>query len=198
MRALINPYPDSRSYTPSLPDLRFALLRNTPVEHEGFTLALFSQSSTSSSEATSASATSTPAAAEGESEAGLAVNAMGQVLIMSREDWAKLMRLVKQFAANKLPETGYRNTWIVEHETTCQPIDRLLVPSAEGQLEETGVSGFSYTERRLNQPVEGITELPEVLFHLVLLGLEGRDGYVKGEEDPVMIDKIKNLLKAYF
>lgn len=199
MRALGNPYPDPHSYTPSLPNLRFAMLRNTPVDHEGFTLALFSQSSTSSSEATSASASSSLPAAEGQGEAGLAINAMGQVLILERDDWATLMGLVEEFTSSKLPQTdSSQNTWIIEHEVTSQPIDRLLVPLPEGQMEETRVSGFSYTERRLHQPIEGITQLPEVLFHLVLLSLEGRDGYVKGEEDPMVISKVKDLLKAYF
>lgn len=94
---------------------------------------------------------------------------------------------------NEIPRAGgFQNTWIIKQPITSQPIDRVFVPSFEGNLKET-----SPTKRRLANLVEGITELLDVLFHLFRLGLEGREGFVKGE-DEVVVGKVTDVLKDYF
>ncbi|KAF7969189.1 hypothetical protein HWV62_27965 [Athelia sp. TMB] len=197
-RALTNPHPDPHNFTPSFPNLRFAMLRDAQVG-DSFTLALFSQSSTSSSEATFASASSPSEAVKGKGESGVAIDAMGQVLNLSREDWATFMGLVEQLTTSKLlqPKSSI-STWMVAHSVSCRPIEELFAPAAEGGLGWTRVAAFSASEKRLSEPNGNATVLPDVLFHLVRLGLEGREGYIKQQQDQVVISKVKSLLEAHF
>ncbi|KAJ7484701.1 hypothetical protein FB451DRAFT_1028760 [Mycena latifolia] len=152
------------SFTPTRAALSLAVLGNTPVELEGFILALF--------------------------DAGddkVTVDAMGRVLLVSDADYAGVVELARQMAT-ELPETGrFRNTWVIKHATTSQLIERLLLV-VDGQLKETSVQGFVKTMTELKTPVGDIDELPDVLSEVAGLVLEERMGYSE------MVQKVKDIL----
>ncbi|KAJ7076084.1 hypothetical protein B0H15DRAFT_790932 [Mycena belliarum] len=165
-------HPNPTSFTPTHEALSLVVLRNTPVEPEGFTLALF----------------------DGGSDK-VAVDAMGRVLIVSDGDYAGVTDLAQR-VATELPETGnFRNTWIIKHPATSQPIDRLLVV-VEGKLKETSVQGFVKGKTELKAPVGVISELPGVLNEAAGLILEGRNGYSRGSGDSHMVQKVKDILNG--
>ncbi|KAI0093596.1 hypothetical protein BDY19DRAFT_881625 [Irpex rosettiformis] len=162
------PYPSPATFTPTRASLAFAVLRNAQADPEGFTLALFSPD--------------------------LAVDARGKVLLLQKTDWDGLVGLAGETV--DLPKTGkFWNAWKVRQERTSQPIDRLLVATSEsGELVETSVQGWEKGKTELSEPVGEIAQLPPVLDELVGLVREGREGYVKGEEDKIVIGKIKDVL----
>ncbi|KAJ6590540.1 hypothetical protein DFH09DRAFT_1074156 [Mycena vulgaris] len=165
-------HPSPASFTPTLASLSLAVLRNTPVEPEGFTLALFD--------------------AGGEK---VAVDAMGRVLLVPDADYTPIVDLARRMAL-ELPETGtFRNTWVLKHAATSQPIDRLLVV-VDGGLKETSVQGFVKGKTELKTPVEDIAALPGLLNEVAGLVLEGRTGYSRGSGDTAMVQKVKDILSA--
>ncbi|KAJ7660065.1 hypothetical protein B0H17DRAFT_954264 [Mycena rosella] len=165
-------HPSPSSFTPTLASLSLAVLRNTAVEPEGFTLALF--------------------------DAGddkVAIDAMGRVLLVSDPDYAGVIDLARRVAV-ELPETGrFRNTWVLKHAATSQPIDRLLVV-VDGRLKETSVQGFVKGKTELKIPVGDIGELPDVLGEVAGLALEGRTGYSRGSGDSAIVQKVKDILSG--
>lgn len=168
------PHPDPHSFTPTLPTVLLAVLRNAPTDPEGFTLAIF----------------------DSPSQQLTVVDASGHVRLIERShtDAQALLDLASSTA--ELPDTGtWRNTWVVKQERTSQPIDRIFALK-EGTLKETSVQGFDKTKRTLRDPVGDVEELPAVLWELTGLVLEGREGYVKGEEDQVVLGKVRKVLEG--
>lgn len=162
-RAILHPSPDT--FTPTRSELEFAVLRSTPVEPEGFTLAIFRQGK-------------------------IGVDAMGRVLTLNDEDYAGLEKLAMKTL--DLPLTGeYKNTWIIKHPITDRPIDILLVGA---QLKETRIQGFSKDMKELKRPTGNTTELSSVLGEFAGLVLEAREGYRRGEADASVIQKVKDVL----
>ncbi|KAG5645135.1 hypothetical protein DXG03_006852 [Asterophora parasitica] len=183
-RALQTPHPNPHSFTPTRDNLRFALLLNAQAEHEGISLALFSQSKDN-----------------GEGSETVAVDALGRVLVVPEKDTAGILGLAQQ--ALKLPQTGaFRNTWVIRRPTTSQPIDRLFILPASGSSaapHEVSVQGFSKETRELVEPVDDIKELPSVLWELAGLVLEARDGAVYGERrDEIVLGKVREVFAGLF
>ncbi|KAJ7484687.1 hypothetical protein FB451DRAFT_1028846 [Mycena latifolia] len=165
-------HPSPAAFTPTRAALSLAVLRNSPVEPEGFTLALFD-----------------------DEDDKVAVDAMGRVLLVSAADYAGVIELAQR-VATELPDTGrFRNTWVIKHAATSQPIDRLLVV-VDGQLKETSVQGFVKGKTELKTPVGDIGELPDVLSEVVGLVLEGRTGHARGSGDSEMVQKVKDILSG--
>jgi hypothetical protein len=163
-------HPSPASFSPSRAALSLAVLRNSQVEPEGFTLALFDTG-----------------------DGKVAVDAMGRVLLVADSDYIGVTMLARR-AALELPETGrFRNTWVIDQPTTSQPIDRLLAV-AEDRLVETSVQGFVKGKKELKIPVGDITKLPDVLSEVTGLVLEGRTGYSRGAGDSEMVRKVKDIL----
>jgi hypothetical protein len=167
-RALQSPYPAASSFEPKLDSLAFAVLHSTPVEPEGFTLALFK-----------------------EGNDAIAIDASGRVLQLSETDATGLTDLAK--AVNTLPKAGgFRNTWKIKQLTTSQPIERLLIKDGES-LKETSVQGFANGKKELASAVGDTKDLPDVLYEFVSLALEARDGYERGNAAGI-VDRVKGLV----
>lgn len=165
--ARTTPHPSPETFVPTRSALAFAVLRNAQADPEGFTLALFSPN--------------------------IVVDARGRVLILAIDEWDAIVDMARKTL--NLPKTGkFWNTWRVKQERTSQPIDRILVASAGGELAEESVQGWAKGKTELSEPVGEITRLPQVLDEFVELVREGRDGYVKGEEDKEIIKKVKGVL----
>jgi len=173
--------PNPGSFHPTRSALTLAVLRNTRVEPDGFTMALFKASSLPYS--------------DDPGVGGIVVDAMGRVLVVTKYDYAGLARLAQSIVP--LPSTGrFRNTWVLDQPRTEQPIERMLVAVAgSSEIKETCVQGFSKEMTRLKYTVdEGVTELPPSLAELVGVVLEARAGYIRGDKDSNMISHVKSLL----
>jgi len=158
--------PLSDNFSPSRDKLAFSVLRNAPVDPEGFTLALFYPN--------------------------LAVDATGRVLVLSDTDFSGLVNLAKR--TPDLPQTGsFMNTWRIRQDRTSQPIDRLFVP-VNDELVQTSVQGWERGKKELVTPVGDITELPDVLYDFFGLALEARQGYEKSREDQDVIGQVKAVV----
>ncbi|KAF5354943.1 hypothetical protein D9756_005738 [Leucocoprinus leucothites] len=163
------------SFTPERSALKLAVLRNAPVEHEGFTLALF------------------------DSPANIAVDAAGKVLVVEDVDFRGLLSLADEI--KDLPETGaFGNRWVIMQPTTSQPIERLLLPdeTPEGQgLKETSVQGYDGVKIQLKKAVGDYQHLPSTLYDLVGAALEAREG-ADEDRDESMINEVKAILGNVF
>ncbi|XP_006460608.1 hypothetical protein AGABI2DRAFT_192262 [Agaricus bisporus var. bisporus H97] len=170
------PYPDN--FTPTRSTLKLAVLRNSPVEPEGFTLALFS----------------TPAK--------IAVDAAGKVLTVRDDDFSNLLALAGSL--KDLPDANnFRNTWVVAQPMTSRPIDRILVPvdpeDGSGNrpgYKETSVQGHDGVKTELRRPVGDMQDLPPSLMNLVSSVLEAREK--DGDRDVGTINRVKAVLGDVF
>ncbi|KAF9057257.1 hypothetical protein BJ165DRAFT_1333780 [Panaeolus papilionaceus] len=174
------PFPNPHSFQPQRSELRLAVLRNAPVEPEGFTLALFANR--------------------------IAVDHYGRVFTLKDKDFDGILDLASQ--STSLPQTGsFRNQWRVKQERTSYPIDRILVPKStlsvtptenyEEEFDEVSVYGFDKSRRELQDPVDGIDQLPSPLFELDGLALEARSD--EGDEkDEVVLGRVKAILSNAF
>ncbi|CAG7848945.1 SubName: Full=Uncharacterized protein {ECO:0000313/EMBL:CCA71966.1} [Serendipita indica DSM 11827] len=89
------------AYVPKKEDLVVSVLINSPVEPEGFTMALFKPSHV--------------------------VDASGRVLNIASSDYEAFETLVDKI--KELPSTGsFGGQWRVKHARTSYPIDRILIP----------------------------------------------------------------------
>ncbi|OBZ75798.1 hypothetical protein A0H81_04158 [Grifola frondosa] len=160
--------PSPRAFVPTRDALVFAVLLNAQADHDGFTLALF--------------------------RPDVAVDARGAVLTVDPADFARLAELAQQ--TTTLPPTGsFMNAWRVAHDRTEQKIDRLFAAtSTDGPLVQTSVQGYSPRMRQLKPAVGDVTELPDVLQELFGYIQEGREGFIRGEEDKEIIARVKALV----
>ncbi|KAG8914196.1 hypothetical protein FRC02_005075 [Tulasnella sp. 418] len=157
------------SFTPTRASLAFASQLNAPVDPEGFNAAFFAPN--------------------------IVVDARGVVLKVRSQDWNSLTSLARR-AVTELPETGlFRNQWRILHPRTGYPIDWLSVNlDPHDELKEVAVYGYEQGNDVLEQPVGEYTTLPPILKELFGLLQEARDGYVRGEEDTAVIDRVKEVL----
>ncbi|KAI0082738.1 hypothetical protein K474DRAFT_1654890 [Panus rudis PR-1116 ss-1] len=161
------PYPSPETFSPSRENLAFAVLHHAPADPDGFTLALFSPD--------------------------IAVDAMGHLHTIDKADFAGLTHLAQ--GTLKLPPTGlFMNTWKVAQRRTDNPIERLYVPKAEGDLVQTSVQGYEKGKKELKAPVGDIRELPDVLHEFFGLVAEARTGYERGREDKEFLSRVKAVL----
>lgn len=160
--------PFTGTFEPTRDALVLASIHSTPVNPEGFTLALF-----------------TP---------NIAVDARGAALTLEQADFDALKSLSNRAVdPAEVPSPGtFRNQWAIAHPITSRPIDRLLVKNSEG-FAEVSVSGYEQGKTTLRAPVGEITELPAVLYDVFGLILEAReDG--PGEANADLVGKVKELL----
>jgi hypothetical protein len=181
----LTPHPNPHAFTPTAESLLLAVLLNAQAEHEGMTLAVFSQP-------------------EG---GAVAVDALGRVLSVADKDSAGILDLARK--ALDLPETGtFRNTWIIKHAATSQPIDRIFIPSRSAtssdlatldHLKQVSVQGFSKNTRELKTPLDGITDLPDTLWELAGLVLEAKeDSGDRERRDQVVLGKVRAVVGNLF
>ncbi|KAF7323889.1 hypothetical protein MKEN_00610300 [Mycena kentingensis (nom. inval.)] len=134
-------HPDPDSFTPTREALTLLVLRSTPVEPEGFTLALFDSSPDK-----------------------IAVDAMGRVRTVPESDYTGILALAQRVAAELPTPDTFRKTWRVQQMATSQPIERLFIPVPTAtELVEVGVQGFKAGQEgalKLKSPVEEWEELP--------------------------------------
>ncbi|KAG8757972.1 hypothetical protein FRC12_010131 [Ceratobasidium sp. 428] len=162
------PHPDGAAYDVQKENVIFGMARNTRVEPEGFSVALF--------------------------KPNVAVDAMGRVWTLSEQDFSALTSLASECA--NLPDTGsFRNQWRVKHDRTDYPIDQLYVSTSKG-LHAIGVYGHDGQTTTLKPPVGEIINLPAPLNSLVTLAKEGRDGFERGTENTEVVSKVKAVLQA--
>lgn len=184
-RALATPHPSPRTFTPTSESLLLAVLLNAQAENQGMTLALFSQP-----------------------EGGIvAVDVLGRVLYVTAKDSTGILDLARKTL--DLPDTGkFRNTWVIKHDRTSQPIDRIFIPSRPStpsdsetldHLKQVSVQGFSKDTRDLADPLDGITELPDSLWELAGLVLEAKEGSGDRERrDQVVLGKVRAVVGNLF
>jgi hypothetical protein len=152
-------------FVPSKEAFSFASLRNAPVDPEGFNAGFFAPD--------------------------IVVDARGVVLKLNEQDWQGITDLAQR-AVTELPQTGaFRNQWRIRHPRTSYPIDWLQVNVQTEDFKQIAVYGFDPREDTLDPPVGDYTSLPPILKELFGVLGEARDGYVKGEEDTVMINQVK-------
>ncbi|KAG8975671.1 hypothetical protein FRC05_005189 [Tulasnella sp. 425] len=165
------PYPGgSQSFHPKRKDLAFVQLRDTPVQADAFTAALFAPD--------------------------VVVDARGVVSTLGKDDWQGLVDVAKR-AVTQTPQTGGpQNQWRIKHERTSYPIDWLRVATAsEGDdFKEVSVYGFDGVREELEEPVGEIKVLPTELKEVFNLIGEARDGYKRGNEDLEVIQRVKAIL----
>ncbi|CAE6347365.1 unnamed protein product [Rhizoctonia solani] len=157
------PHPDGANYDIKKDNAVLGLLRNSRVEPEGFSVALF--------------------------KPNVAVDAMGRVLVLNDRDFDALTKLAT--LTRELPDTGaFRNQWRVKHDRTDYSIDQLYVSIPSG-LRTIGVYGHDGETTTLNPPVGEITDLPTTLNSLVTLAKEGREGFQRGQENTEVTNKAR-------
>ncbi|KAF5339347.1 hypothetical protein D9611_009851 [Ephemerocybe angulata] len=175
-------------FRPSRSSLKLAVLRNAPVEQEGFTLAVFSSDGD-------------------DDKRHYAVDHFGRIRVLQDQDVSGLQDLYS--GVQGLPSTGgFRNTWVLKQPITSRPIERILLPKAtlpadpaeryDQEFLETGVQGFDYNVRELDpkRPVEGYDQLPAPLWELTGAVLEGRAG--EADKDDAVLDYVRGLLGNVF
>ncbi|KAG6810416.1 hypothetical protein H0H93_014997 [Arthromyces matolae] len=175
--------PFREPFSPSREHLLFAVLLNAPVENNGFTLAFFSHPKE-----------------DGYGNHVISVDAQGHPLLVKEEDASGILELSKNCL--ELPHTGgFRNTWAIKRPTTSQPIHRLFVFSDQSGNEphQISVQGFTKESRTLQRPVQGIEELPSVLWELSGLALEAREDHDSGGgKDEAMLSKVREVVDFLF
>ncbi|KAG6833419.1 hypothetical protein H0H87_007404 [Tephrocybe sp. NHM501043] len=171
------------TFIPSRDTLSLAVLLNAPAENEGFTLALFSQSKE-----------------DGSGSHVFAVDALGNTLLMAEKDASGILSLAKE--ASSLPQTEtFRNTWVVKRPTTSLPIHRLFIfnEASGNNPHEISVQGFTKETKELKRPIQGNEELPQVLWELVGLVLEAREGVGLGaSRNEVSLKKVREVVASLF
>ncbi|KAH6905282.1 hypothetical protein BKA70DRAFT_1293892 [Coprinopsis sp. MPI-PUGE-AT-0042] len=184
-------YSDTASFKPPRSSLELVVLRNAPVETEGFTLALFSSDGSNQKET-------------------FAVDAKGAVYTLTPDDASGILKLAHDIT--ELPTTEeFRNTWILKALRTSQPIDRILIPKGkcapevpeenyEKEFNEVSVQGFNYEERELRERTAGEDVLPQALWELAGVVLEGRsegEGN-RGPGDESVVSRVKGMVRNAF
>lgn len=173
------PYSNPHAYAPQRTALKLAVLRNSPIEPEGFSLAIFSDR--------------------------VAVDRKGNVFTLAERDFEGILQLAHKVAA--LPQTGeFRNQWRVSHPMTGRPIDRILSPRTElsaqpaerytAEFVETSVYGFDKHRVLLKEPVQNHRDLPSTVWELT--GLVGEAREAGGQDDEVVLERVRSVLGNVF
>ncbi|KAH8832562.1 hypothetical protein DL96DRAFT_1551713 [Flagelloscypha sp. PMI_526] len=170
------PQPDPESFFPKKEDLLLAVLRNSRVEPEGFTLAIFSSST---------------------SDEKLLVDAQGRLFKVPTSHIQGVLDLASTVSATFPKPNMFRNTWMIKSPMTGQPIERIIVPTSEGRFDQTSVSGFKKERGARPELKEKVGDeydtLPKELGELAGLVLEAREGYQNGQAG-VLVRRVIDLL----
>ncbi|KAM6495043.1 hypothetical protein JOM56_009666 [Amanita muscaria] len=169
-RALAHPHPDPHSFIPQRANLELAMLKSSMGNPQGFILAIFS------------------AKDDGNNDQYVVVDCLGRVLLLpgTSTDIMGLLELGRQVSPK---------SWRIFHEITCRPIFKLLVAgrTRSRALRRTSVYGYSQNETRLKKEINGCTHLPDMIYKLFGLLLEGYQG--PGTVDRFVIDRVKGVLQ---
>ncbi|KAF8985823.1 hypothetical protein BDQ17DRAFT_1493616 [Cyathus striatus] len=171
------PLPPSTPLTCS--DLKLAVLRNTPVETEGFTLALFAPN--------------------------IAVSYFSTIHKLHPNNFTHILNLTVQTSTLPTPNRPF-NIWAIDQPHTSQPIDRVLVPLGTldpkpkkmyvEEYREVSVQSYKKGKTALKKEFGGYTELRSVLHDLMAVVLEAWKG--KREKDDEVIMRVKGLFGNVF
>lgn len=166
-------------FKPPRSAIELVVLRNTPVEPEGFTLAIFASDSQ-----------------KPPGKKHYAVDTQGRILVLQDKDVAGIQDLVSKVVELPQPDR-WGNTWALSQPRTSQPIERILIPTGrESEFDEIGVQGFDGRVRELKVAVGGFAELPDVLWDLTEAAMEARvEG---GERDEDVLGYVRGLLGNVF
>lgn len=173
-----NPAPSS--WQPTESDLAFAVIRDGPGPQDNtpLTLAVFGK----------------------ESNTKIAVDALGAILTLHPDDYAKFVELAGETTKPDFPQSdSFRNTWSVYQERTSQPIDRLIVPVPDGDkpYKETAVQGYSPTQTKLQKGIGKMIdeELPSVLYELFGLIAPAREGFDRSKRNDDTLTSVIAVVK---
>jgi hypothetical protein len=117
----------THNFTPNYDSLLLAALVNAPLDPQGVTLTLYSQSSSNATVPNNF----------------VAIDSVGRVLLVPPEDGLGIVALARQ-SLELSPTNGWINTWFVKQETTCPVLDRLwILPrnSARGHVRRLRSAG---------------------------------------------------------
>lgn len=143
----------------------------------------------------------------------VAIDAMGKVLKVKENDFSTLTALAKK--NTNLPVSDiFGNLWrwapydnfsyatnltllfSVKQPVTDLAIDRLsVVSSSPDDQYLISVYGHDGKTKELEEPVGSYTELPDDLNKTLTLGKEARDGYIRGEENKVVVAAANAVLR---
>jgi len=152
---------------PSASTLSIGLLFSTRLNPSGFAVALFAPD--------------------------YAVDAQGRVLQLAEGDWAGLKTLTRQATADDLPKPFQ---WRIKHDKSDYPIHTLRVSYGEGDVRDVQVYGFSNETKELEEPVEGLTQLPDAIQEAIAVLDEGRTTEGPGEGDDELVKLVSEILDS--
>lgn len=168
------------TFDPKRPLIELIVLRNSPVEHEGISLVLFTDHTV--------------------------LDAAGTYSKLTKDDHTAFRKLVGDITT--LPDShNFRHQWRVKHERTGRPIDRFLVPRKSleevpkedysHEFYEIGIYGWDKHKTALTEPVDGYTNLAPALFEIGGLAAEAREG-ASGPRNDEALTKVRNILGNVF
>ncbi|PVF95130.1 hypothetical protein CPB86DRAFT_788316 [Serendipita vermifera] len=122
----------------------------------------------------------------------MAVDAAGRILTLSPTDFTVLQGAVD--AVKPLPQTDeWRGQWRIKQARTCFGFDTIRIPGQPERSIYGWVKPKGETPLELESPAKGYTHLPQELAILVKLARESREGYIKGEREESVVQKILSL-----
>ncbi|KIL65043.1 hypothetical protein M378DRAFT_77422 [Amanita muscaria Koide BX008] len=188
-RTLAYPHPDPHSFTPLQADLELAMLSSSLEDPDGFVLAIFSSK-------------------DDGNDQYVVVDALGRVLLLpgTSTDIKGLLGLGRKVSGLP-PPGGPGNSWTISHKGTCQTVLKLLFASGSSRgrcwlnrlfmgkrkLKATSVYGYRQGMTKLTMKINGCTHLPDMIYKLFGLLLEGYQG--PGTVDRFVIDRVKGVLQ---
>jgi hypothetical protein len=127
----------------------------------------------------------------------IAVDAVGQILQLTKDDWTGLVTLAKQATAETVPKAAEDfNQWRIAHPRTSLPIHQLTVTHGEGDVREVQVYGFSKDTRTLEESPDGgvTTELPEILQEIFGVLDEAPEEERQGDANTTLVNSVAEIV----
>ncbi|EIN06692.1 hypothetical protein PUNSTDRAFT_145213 [Punctularia strigosozonata HHB-11173 SS5] len=161
------PHPHPLSFFPSRENLQFAVSSCAMIECPMHVFAMFSSSSSS-----------------------VGIEASGKALILDEGDAGALMRLTNAILGLS------DGPWNIDTDVSCQSSSIITAANADGPgLTTVSVHAYSKNNRKLEKPVDGVTELPDALYELLGLMNEAYQGWephgwVPLDEKPEMLQRL--------
>jgi len=119
-----------------------------------------------------------------------AVDASGHLLTLSTADFTAFTQAVEDVKSVE-DSGGFMGQWRVKQARTSYPIDQVLIPGEKSREVYGWAKGDGDLE--LEEETKGHTTLPKALQVIVGLAKEARDGYVRGQKDDSVINKVRAL-----